>query len=256
MNELAWRKASCWAIGILLLLTLQEGCGQSEPITSWDSPRLLKVQKDWESLLEIATKTPLPEREEKYGGKNEKLDPMLDDILKNNLSMEDLRHLAATCGTLPVREKDQSAFIRLVLGFMVRAFTEEQDRDNLLKVLSTRCPDGIYLYEPIEFYLAYRAKDISILGEAYSKCQIPEVRRHIALAIRRGFTSMGVRGKDDAEFVSKAMQLYENRKGELIVNPAYRVDAVLPLYDEEDPLWGNPAGFEKGRPLYVESDER
>ena len=58
-----------------------------------------------------------------------------------------------------------------------------------------------------------------------------------------------------AEFVSNAMQLYEKRKGQLIVNPAYRVDAMLPLYDEEDPLWGSPAGFDKGRPLYVESDE-
>lgn len=233
------------------MVTVQPGCGQSEPITSWDSPRLLNVQNQWETLLETANKTALPERNEKYGAKNEKLDPMLNEIIENNLSEHDLRRLAATCGTLPIRERDQSPFTRAVLRFMVIAFTEEHDRDNLVKVLSTRCPDPIYPCEWVEFYLACRAKDISILGEAYAKCQIPEVRRHIAVAFRRGFTSMGVRGEDDDAFVSNAMQFYEKEKGHLFVNPRYRGDLSLPLYDEEDPLCKSLTHFDKFPPLYV-----
>jgi hypothetical protein len=62
---------------------------------------------------------------------------------------------------------------------------------------------------------------ILILGDAYSKCQVPEVRREIADAVRRGFTNLGVRGKDDAQFVKNAMQFYEQQKEQLIFNPYY-----------------------------------
>ena len=89
-------------------------------------PDCLNVQKDWESLLRLRQRALRHGREEEYGGKNEKLELMLNDILKNNLSMEDLRHLAATCGMLPIREKVQSDFTRSVLRFMVTTFTEEQ----------------------------------------------------------------------------------------------------------------------------------
>ena len=77
----------------------------------------------------------------------------------------------------------------------------------------------------IEFYLAYygeKLKDpILVLGEAFSKCKVPEVRHDIAGAVRRGFAGHGIRGKDDAEYVANAMQWYEKEKNHLIVNEEY-----------------------------------
>jgi hypothetical protein len=56
-----------------------------------------------------------------------------------------------------------------------------------------------------------------VLGEAYSKCQVPEVRHDLAGVGRRAFIGQGIRGKDDAEYVTNAMQWYEEEKSHLIV---------------------------------------
>ena len=234
------------AILICVALAAQQGCQENPPIKSWDSPRMLKIQKEWESLLDTANKTPGQEAVEKYGGKNEKLDDMLEGILRKHLSKQDLCHLAATCGTLPVRAKDRSEFANAVLAYMERTFIDPGDRDNLVKLLSTRCQLRICGYDDIEFYLALRGRrlkdPILVLGEAFSKCKVPDVRHDIAGAVRRGFVGLGIHGKDDAEFVNNAMQWYEKEKGHLTVNqmywrntmglPADTYDLMPELYDK------------------------
>ena len=204
-----------------------------------------RIQNEWESLHDTANKTPNgPERAEKYGLKNEKLDDMLDRILKSNLSYDDLRTLTATCGTLPVRAKDRSEFANEVLAYIERTFINSGDRDNLVKLLSTRCQVEVGYRLDIEYYLAYHGKKmkdpILVLGEAFSKCKAPEVRHDIAGAIRRAFAGQGIRGKDDAEYVANAMQWYEKEKDHLIVNVEYWHNSVwVPggMYDEMPELY-------------------
>jgi len=220
---------------------------------------MLAIQNEWESLCNTAKHARGREAVEKYGLKDEKLDPMLEDILNKNLSKEDLRNLAATCETLPIRETDQDLFTRVLLKFMVRAFTETGDKQSLVKVLSTRCPDCIYHTAFIEYYLAQWGGEkltdpILILGEAYAKCRVPEVRRHIAVAFRRGFTSMGIHGKDDDEFVANAMQWYEKEKDHLYVNPGYLLLEAPPLYEEE--VYTKKVNFDKIPPLFIEKSGR
>jgi hypothetical protein len=214
------------------------GCTAKEPITSWNSPRLLEVQKEWESLQVTAKKTHGKESVEKYGEKNEKLDNMLYRILESNLSYVALRNLTATCETLPVREEDRNEFTNEVLAYMERTFIDSGDRDNLVKLLSTRCQLEVGIYVDIEFYLALDGKKLKdpilVLGEAFSKCKVPEVRHDIAGAVRRGFAGHGIRGKDDAEYVINAMQWYKKEKDHLVVNQMYWYNAMhLPsaIYD-------------------------
>ena len=63
-----------------------------------------------------------------------------------------------------------------------------------------------------------------VLGEAYSKCQIPETRKDLAAAVRRGFAGLGITGQDDAEYVKNAMCWYEKEKDNVIVSYKYTMN--------------------------------
>ena len=119
--------------------------------------------------------------------------------------------LAASCDKLPARV-EKWGFTRDVLAFLGTSLADCGDRERLVALLSKRCPNRIHWPENVEFYLAVRAKrlrdPILILGEAYSKSQVPETRHALAAAVRRGFVDLGIRGKDDAEYVKNAMQWY------------------------------------------------
>ena len=70
--------------------------------------------------------------------------------------------LATTCGTLPARAKNRSEFANAVLAYMEKTFVDSGDRDNLVKLLSTRCQLRIGGYDDIEFYLAFRGNKLKI----------------------------------------------------------------------------------------------
>jgi hypothetical protein len=204
------------------------GCGK-EPITAWDSPRMVAAKRDWDSLL----KNPPPER---AGSKNDKLIEMQEEILdKLSLSLADMRRLAATCEMLPVSDKNPDLFHWEVLALMVRTFVEKGDRESLVAVLSTRFPEFVGPENPTEYYL-FRShnsalKDpLLVLGEAYSRCKDADVRRELAAAVRRGFVGFKIPGDDDAEFVANAMQWYKQNKSHL--SPCEFGDAFF-QYDQQ-----------------------
>ena len=223
------------AVLICVAFAAVAGCRAKEPITSWDSPRLLEVQKEWDSIARIETQD-----KSVYDALQKKQ----LRILESNLSYDALLNLTATCETLPVRAKDRNHFTNEVLAYMEWTFIDSGDRDNLVKLLSTRCQLHIAGYEDIEFCLALRGKKLKdpilVLGEAFSKCKVPEVRHDLAGAVRRGFAGHGIRGKDDAEYVANAMQWYENEKNHLIVNGEYWHNALQTptgIYDEMPELY-------------------
>jgi hypothetical protein len=223
---------------------------------------MLDIQRRYESLIDAADKMPQgPAYAAKYGLKDEILTDALYHILTSNLSSEDLRHLAETCGTLPTDEYHWSPFTRDVFGYMMRSIVDSGDRDLVLKTLSTRCPDCVGSSSFVEYYLAEREgtikEPVSLLGEGYFKCQDPEVRPHIAAAVRRGFTSSGIRGKDDAEFVSNAMRWYKQESGHLMLNPRHGVlMGKIPPHEESDPNFKWMLRFDKMPPLFVERGGR
>ena len=200
---------------------------------------MLKVKTEWESLYK-----PGAADQDEYG----KLLESLDAVLEKHLSRRDVRQLAASCGTLAKTEKECSNFENAVLAYSVRVLVKSGDREDLVKTLSTRCPHLINMYEAIEFHLALRGKNLKdpllVLGEAYSRCRIPEVRHDLAAAVRRGFTDLGVRGKDDADFIKKAMQWYEREKEHLVVNGQYSLNEMnypFELYDKHPEAYEKPS---------------
>jgi hypothetical protein len=210
------------SLGVVIMCLMFALC-RKDPITSWDSPRMLAMKQEWNSLLEEFEKDP---RSPKWGLKNDNLIDMQQGILKNNLSRADMRRLAATCATLPVHEEELSDFEIHVLEFMMAMFIENGDRESLVTLLSTRLHEYVGPETTTTWYLLHYSKSglkdpVLVLGEAYARCKEPEVQRQIAQVVRRGFEGYGITGKDDAEFVKNAMQWYEREKNHLIVREDY-----------------------------------
>lgn len=239
---MAMRRFEKAIAAVWLLFIVQQGCADREPITSWDSPGMLAIQSEWESL-------PTTQDKSQY----EVLQHKRDAILKRSLSHNDLRQLATTCTTLPIHENDRSLFTRAVLDHMVEVFVALGDRDGLVTLLSIRCPScirgNIYLEYSLVSGRGGLRDPVLILGEAYFKCQIPEVRQQIAAAVRRGFTSSGISGDDDAVFVETAMRWYEKETTHLVVNQEHHPFGSLP--PEGNPDFQVPP-YEKFPPLFVE----
>jgi hypothetical protein len=179
---------------------------------------------------------------------------MRDRLFRERLSETDLRQLTTSCDVLPVRTEEW-VFTTDLLEFMVRAFVRSPDRESLVTLLSKRCPTWVDWPTSIEYYLARHGgrlkSPMSVLGDAYFRCQAPETRRSLAAAVRRGFVDLGIDGTDDADYVKHAMQCYEKEKDHWVVNSDYTMNETgggfsVDAYERFPELYDNP----KGHPRY------
>ena len=157
MNEIR-RNLLFRAVLLWFVIALQQGCGEKQaapegtPI-SWRSPRMLEIKKEWDALSRMETKTM-----DDYAD----LSRAMEAVLGKRLSDQDVRQLAASCETLPINARERSDFDNAVLNFMVEILVDLADRDSLVKMLSTRCPNYICHYASIEYNLVfqgYKLKD-------------------------------------------------------------------------------------------------
>jgi uncharacterized protein (TIGR03067 family) len=96
-----------------------------------------------------------------------------------------------------------------------------------------------------------------VLCEAYSESQVPETRNVLAHAVRRSFMGLGIRGKDDAEFVANAIEWYKTEKAGLVVNSKYPTNELRGFGAET--LEACPELYEQapqGREIYPLFDRR
>ncbi len=241
-----------------------------EPIHSWDCPRMIALKKEWLSLWGENRSTSWDE--ERWGFNNDKFYKMLYAILENGLSDNDIHGLVEVIEELPVCSHDQCGFHKSVLSYMIMRFIQSGDRERLVKLLSKRFPDQLgFSGVPIEYGLVLWGEEMNnpilILGEAYKKCEEPQVRHHIAIVIRRAFLGSGIKEKDDDEFVSNAMQWYSEEKDNLVLNLHYAGIPPSPIsYDdfpeayEKVPNLDRPETIDRARvwarykknPLFVE----
>jgi hypothetical protein len=193
---------------------------------SWDSPRMVVLEKEWKSL---DTRHGAHKPGEEAMAEIDRINNAQVSLLRKSLSVEDLRQLAASSSTLKAKTSDRRAFVDSVVGHIVVEFLASGDHDNLVMLFANAFPRYVGWYD-IEFVLAAGNKKlkepIRILGEAYEKCRVPQIRVEIAAAVRRAFTNSGVLAKEDADFVRNAMQWYDHNKGHLAVNPYYCLKAT------------------------------
>ncbi len=233
---------------VAVAMSIESGCGESQSVgqeshITWDSPKMLEIKREWDSLWDRYMKSPdLLSGAKKPWDIHGELVRMQGDLLRKRLSDSDVRQLALDSESLPVHWRDWSNSDRAVVEFMLDVLVYSRDRDRLLTLLSTRFPlcKGKW---PIEQYLARQVKlnnPILILGEAFAKCRVPEVRHDIAAAVRRAFGGFGIIGKDDEEYVANAMQWYDKNKQQLTINTGYS-DVMWPI----EPVEGRPGMYEE-----------
>ena len=236
---------------IVLMFASPSGCaaGQHGSEVDWDSPRMLEIKRQWQSLEDSFEEDSGKMADDGKVAYEEHV-RSVDRLFRTRLSDRDLCQLAASSKIPPVPE-DQGSFAYVMLTFMVKALVQSGDRDCLVDLLTKRCPGRIHGPEDIEFYVPFhgqKLKDpILVLGEAYAKSRAPETRHALAAAARRGFAGLGIRGKDDSEFVNNAMRWYEKEKGHLTVNSAYTLNETsngrmfsIESYEENPDYYDNP----------------
>ena len=214
----SWFSATLVAVALAVHHTCWAPQAASDEAISWHSPKISKIEREWKSLHDVNDKTPA----EIPGGDGKsrfwELQKMVERLFRKRLSKWDLHQLAASCDVLPARVK-KFGFTTDVLAFMVKSFVYREDREDLVMLVSKRCPSWVDYPERIEYFLAYRGSELkspmSVLGEAYSKCQTPETRGVLAAAVRRGFAGLGISGQDDTDYVKNAIALVREREGPL-----------------------------------------
>jgi len=172
----------------------------------------------------------------------------LAKCLKERFSHDELRALARSFKALPAAEGDWTKFQHRLVGALLAVFLESRDRADAVLLLSTRCPRTLHPYGLVELcvVLCGKASDPArILFEAFSRSETPEGRQAIAAAVRRGFTGLGVRGEDDAEFVANAAKWYEANRQRLEPNSYYVVNVARRNMSQEDPFLTYPLFFIK-----------
>ena len=206
---------------------------------TWNSPRVLEVKKKFDALQASFAG---PSTIDNFGERTSKT----CDFLNHSLSPQEMSDLAATCGMLPIDEIHWSDFESCLIREMVRVFLETGNRNSLVTLFSLRFP-SYYPYESMDAFLVTHDQKIKypilILGEAYWKCQVPDVRSRIAQMIRSDFKGSGIRADTDDDFVKDAMQWYDREKDNLIFNkggrPWYFIQRPPPLPHEtyKNPLF-------------------
>jgi hypothetical protein len=229
---------------------------------SWESAKIRELESEYESFWDMDKRA--PEKIAGDGGRD-KYGEMLrlrDAFFRKHLSATDLQGLAVSCDRLPVHARERSRFANDLLAFMVKVFVELGDRDSLVTLLSARCPGRIVEFPPetIEYYLAFRGKNLEnpilVLGEAYAKCAVAETRHDIAAAVRRGFADLGVRGKDDTDYVAEAMKWYAEEKDNVVASREFgKNDREMPLeaYERYPELYNKPGDWGR-KPLFKKKE--
>ena len=215
--------------------------------TFWDSPKLHQIKAEWDALGKTRSKSP-----EKFPGEDGKdkaanMQRFDDRLFRRRLSESDVRALAASVDALPTKVAEGD-FRDELLGFLIKSFIDFSDREGLVRLLSLRCPNLIDWPVSIELFIATRARrfkaPMTILGDAFERCRVPETRRRLAGAIRRSFIRLGIRGENDADYVKNAMRWYGKEVGRLEVNRMYVVNELtssfLYVYDTNPQLLDNP----------------
>jgi hypothetical protein len=166
--------------------------------------------------------------------------------IREHLSTQELRAVASSCKAIPSVVNDWSTFHCQLFGAIADILLSSCDRDTFVVLLSIRCPADVGYGNMIEYYVARPRTGIKdsdlILFDAFTMSRSPEARHEIAAALRRGFAGLGVKGKDDADFVANALKWYNVNRARVKLNDRY--------LDNFGTLVGRPDDYLRN-PLYV-----
>lgn len=173
----------------------------------------------------------------RYGAESRCLALCVKDKMNDGPSRIALLHEAATDNAIDSESVRDNVVV--ILG-------EENAREELVWLLAARCPTRMFLDLPVEYFLAGSEKltdGVLVLCDAFEKSSNVRNRSRIAIALRRGFTAVGVREKDDAAFVAAVRTWYLRNRDDVELNRAEYCSRLIhsPLkkdgtfFDDDEP---------------------
>jgi hypothetical protein len=160
----------------------------------------------------------------------------LSVLMAQRLSMVEFYELIEKFKTLPVGpggiSDEEEIIVRSVVDVLCKY---RKDTLATARTLAAHYPDRMSPM-PTEAYLALVApgpNPLEILAKAYFLSENSGTKEQIAYAFRHGFTPLGVRGQDDAHFISNALAWYMANKNRVEVNFIY----CLPGSSRDEPLF-------------------
>jgi len=174
---------------------------------SWDSPRLAQLEHLWR-------KERVPPTTEETDALTLRINQLVD-ILKKEAWRKELAEIAASCSTIPAREKETSEFAAALPVAITIACVELGDRETLVTLLAARYPKQVNLGCDTEYYIVRDGgiDDLLILiNSLYGKPRGIHFRRDLEQAIARGFQRDKVVGKEDIDLLERAVKWYNDPK--------------------------------------------
>jgi hypothetical protein len=197
----------------------------------WGGPAIQQIEKDW-SAMTVPPDTMVGSRQLVRGRQ-------LEALLKKRLPKEDIPGLIASLGKVPIDEEKQTEFQRMFIEALESILLDGGDRENLATLFSTHFQNR-YSSATMEWVLVAfgKMKDpILVLADAYERSKNPVIRKRIATAVHQSFDGVGVKGKDDAEFIGNAMKWYKDNKDRLVPNPRHDLGDTMQYSWRECPLY-------------------
>ena len=207
--------------------------GPAENALSWDSPRM----RGWLATAEEGMNAWLRSPGNSLAIKEAAGKPLnlLVSVLDAHLSERELLELAQSCRTMRNAHGGWRDGCREIAQAIVFLSCEREHREALVAALANACPVMMPNGTDIELYVALAGPEpdpILILADAFDQSAIAAVRWEIAMAFRRGFTPIGIGAEDDAEFVRKCREWYDENRGkvELVTEYGHGREYVVPLF--------------------------
>jgi hypothetical protein len=182
---------------------------------SWDGPEIRRLQEEW-SKMKAPPDYPPPSA---CGFRN----MQFISLLEKRVPKENIPDLIKSMTTIPIEPGARTETQKMLVNALESLLIDRADRENLVELFAIQFTDHIFALTAETALVVspskLRDKDpILVLGDAYARSQNATIRTRIAVAVRRSFDGLGVKGKDDQEYVRNAMQWYRDNKHRLVVN--------------------------------------
>jgi hypothetical protein len=222
---------------LLLTLLYAHSCGAGGPVQKGtpqtsnsplaQSAEAAKIEASWQDQVKNLQQSLARNKTVSKGIVREKFE-FLEALLGKEpqaVGNSELRRLQQS----PVNYEQMTDYEQTFLQLFIDKYAKEGKRDELVELLSFKCPRYIG-YAPLEVALTSRlgADNILILHDSYEKSGNDAAKKMIMRILSDVFRDLRSTNNDDSSFLSASKQWYQEHRGKLVVNPDYRPNSFSP----------------------------
>ena len=196
---------------------------QRTPSLSWNSSRLAKI---WDAIIAQPVPAHPPRRPSLWFRRFR----ALKHSLRQTLSKEELREVAASCATMPddLQGTDYSSTLYAAIFSLLG---DVGDREGLVALLAARYEESVYPngYATEAYVAALGVEEVLVATDTYTKGAT--FRLDVQRAMMHGYSEASVVGKKDAPLVKRAAEWFDNHRHDPDIGGAFIVEPILIVTD-------------------------